>query len=241
MTPTQKQAAEQYLVGKGFAIGGAAQYGGFLGMLSSIGVPLAISLVKKILGKGLQTQPPHPRPQRSPLPPPPKGGGMQMRPAPFFGTWDDYLKNKIKFKDTPLSNIDLRKWCDYLRIPIKGIFSRDETKPLFHSPCIINLDDFGSLGTHWVCCWHAKNGTYEYFDSFGLPPPLEWQKEMSMHGIKHFFRNDNQIQWEQSVRCGYYCLLFLSQRNKGTSFVDILKMFTDDVLQNEHIVKNYFS
>ena len=53
MTPTQKQAAEQYLVEKGFAIGGAAQYGGFLGMLASIGVPLAISLVQKILGKGL--------------------------------------------------------------------------------------------------------------------------------------------------------------------------------------------
>ena len=80
-----------------------------------------------------------------------------------------------------------------------------------------------------------------YFDSFGLPPPLEWEKEMPMHGIKHFFRNDNQIQWEQSVRCGYYCLLLLNERNKGTSFVDILKMFTDDVLQNEHIVKNYFS
>ena len=125
-------------------------------MLASIGVPLAISLVQKILGKGLQTQPPRPRPRRSPRPPPPKGGGMQMRPPPFFGTWDDYLKKKIKFKDTPLSDIDLRKWCDYLRIPIKGIFNRNETKPLFHFPCIINLDDFGSLGIHWVCCWHAK-------------------------------------------------------------------------------------
>jgi len=148
---------------------------------------------------------------------------------------------KIKFKDTPLSNIDLRKWCDYLRIPIKGIFSRNETKPLFHSPCIINLDDFGSLGTHWVCCWHAKNGTYEYFDSFGLPPPLKWEKETLMHGNKHFFRNDNQIQWKQSVRCGYYCLLFLIERNKGTSFANNLKMFTDDVLQNKRIVKKQFS
>ena len=67
-------------------MGGAAQYGGFLGMLASIGVPLAIDLVQKIIGKGLQTQPPRPRPRRSPLPPPPKGGGMQMRPPPFFGT-----------------------------------------------------------------------------------------------------------------------------------------------------------
>ena len=148
---------------------------------------------------------------------------------------------KIKFKDTPLSNIDLRKWCIFLRILIKGIFSRNEPKPLSHSLCIIYLDDFGNLGTHWVCCWCSKNGTYEYFDSFGLPPPLEWEKETLMHGKKHFFRNDNQIQWEQSVRCGYHCLLFLNERNKGTDFANILKMFTDDVLQNERIVKNYFS
>ena len=147
----------------------------------------------------------------------------------------------MKFKDKPLSSIDLRKWCNFLRIPIKGMFSRNETNPMFLSPCIINLDDFGSLGTHWVCCWHAKNGTYEYFYSFGLLPPLEWEKEMSMHGIKHFFRNDNQIQWEQSVRCGYHCLLFLNERNKGTSFVDILKMFSNDLLQKEQIAKNYFS
>ena len=152
------------------------------------------------------------------------------------------FKKKLKFEDKPLSNIDLRKWGNFLRIPIKGIFSKNEVKPLFHSPCIINLDDFGSLGTHWVCCWPAKEkGTYEYFYSFGFPPPLEWEKEMSMHGMTHFFRNDNQIQWEQSVRCGYYCLLFLNERNKGTSFADILKMFSNDLLQNEEIVKNYFS
>ena len=64
---------------------------------------------------------------------------------------------------------------------------------------------------------------------------------MSIHGMTHFFRNDNQIQWEKSVRCGYYCLLFLNERNKRTSFADILKMFSNDLLQNEEIVKNYFS
>ena len=111
---------------------------------------------------------------------------MQMRPPPFFGTWDDYLKKK--FKGVPLSNIDLRKWCDYLRISIKGIFSRNEKKLLSNSPCNINLDDFGSLGTRWLCCWRAKDGTYEYFDSFGLPPPLEWEMEMLMHKTKFFHK-----------------------------------------------------
>jgi len=87
----------------------------------------------------------------------------------------------------PLSNFDLRKWCKYLGIPIKGIFSRNETKPFHHSPCIINLDDFGSLGTHWVCCWCTKNGKYEYFDSFGLPPPLELEKEIKALGKNILF------------------------------------------------------
>ena len=93
MTPSQKKEVERYLVGQGVVRGGAAQYGGFLGILASIGVPLAIDLVKKILGKGLQTQPP--RPRRSPRPPPPKGRGMQIRPPPFFGTLDDYNKNEV--------------------------------------------------------------------------------------------------------------------------------------------------
>ena len=95
MTPTQKKAAEQYLVGQGFVQGGSAQYGGFLGMLASLGVPLALDLVRKIIGKGMQTQPPPPPP-----PPPPqrrtpsKGKGMQIQPPPFFETWDDYYRLK---------------------------------------------------------------------------------------------------------------------------------------------------
>ena len=62
MTPAQKKEVERYLVGKGVVKGGAAQYGGFLGLVASIGIPLAIDLAKKILGKGLQTQPPRPTP-----------------------------------------------------------------------------------------------------------------------------------------------------------------------------------
>ena len=67
--------------------------GGFLGMLASIGVPLALDLVRKISGKGMQTQPPPPpRTKRSPGIP--KGKGMQIQPPPFYGTWEDYYRLK---------------------------------------------------------------------------------------------------------------------------------------------------
>ena len=84
---------------------------------------------------------------------------------------------EIEFKDTPLSNIDLRKWCDFLRIPIKGIFSRNEPKPLFHSPCIINLDDFGNLGTHWVCCILGDPGAASRDDGIFMGESLQQERE----------------------------------------------------------------
>ena len=94
MTPSQKKLAEQYLVGQGLVRGSGAQYGGFLGMLASIGVPLAIDLVRKIIGKGMQTQPPPPPPRTRRSPGIPKGKGMQIQPPPFYGTWEDYYRLK---------------------------------------------------------------------------------------------------------------------------------------------------
>ena len=94
MTPAQKKVAKQYLVGKGLVKGGGAQYGGFLGMLASIGVPLALDLVRKIIGKGMQTQPPPPPPRTRRSPGIPKGKGMQIQPPPFYGTWEDYYRLK---------------------------------------------------------------------------------------------------------------------------------------------------
>ena len=83
----------------------------------------------------MQTQPPPPPPRTRRSPGIPKGKGMQIQPPPSYGTWEDYYRlKKLKFEDKPLSNIDLRKWCNVLRIPIKGIFSRNEKKNLFSFP-----------------------------------------------------------------------------------------------------------
>ena len=88
LSPEQKKEVEKFLVGQGAVRGGGTkQYGGFLGMLASIGVPLAIDLIGKMFGKGLQVGPP---PRRRG----PGGKGMHINPPPFFGSWDDYQKKK---------------------------------------------------------------------------------------------------------------------------------------------------
>ena len=76
--------------------------GGFLGTLASIGIPMAISLVSKMFGSGLQVD------RRSSsntknvyVPPPPQsthGEGYPYRPPPFFGTWENPIGMGVKKK-----------------------------------------------------------------------------------------------------------------------------------------------
>ena len=76
--------------------------GGFLGTLASIGIPMAISLVSKMFGGGLQVD----RSASSntsniyvPLPPPSTHGeGYIYQSPPFFGTWKNPIGMGFKKK-----------------------------------------------------------------------------------------------------------------------------------------------
>ena len=87
LTPAQKKLIRNVLKGQGI-VSGAGQRGGFLGLLASIGIPLAISLVKKVLGKGVgmgvTLQPRRARVKGVGRP----GAGMQIQPPPpVWGRW----------------------------------------------------------------------------------------------------------------------------------------------------------
>ena len=155
-------------------------------------------------------------------------------------------KPRPKFVNKPLSNFDLLKWIDFLKIPnFKGIFARDEVMPREHSPCIINLDELENAGTHWVCCAPGKKALW-YFDSFGMGFPQEFKSSRSRSdqgskAPKPVIWSSSQYQNINSVLCGYYCLFFLHQWAQGKDFYDILKQFSlVDTTQNEKFIKEYF-
>ena len=106
--------------------------GGFLGTLASIGIPIAISLVSKMLGSGLQvdsrglTNASNVYVQNPPPPPPPVstlGEGYPYRfPPPFVGTWKNPIGLGVK-KKIPKSKgkgLLLGKNSPFNSIPILG-------------------------------------------------------------------------------------------------------------------------
>ena len=78
LTAGQKKMIRNFLKKQGI-VSGAGQRGGFLGLLASLGIPLAISLVKKVLGKGISLQP------QAKIAP--RGKGMFLEPPPVWGRW----------------------------------------------------------------------------------------------------------------------------------------------------------
>ena len=67
--------------------------GGFLGTLASIGIPMAISLVSKMFGSGIQVDRGASSNTRNVYVPPPSpsthGESYPYRSPPFFGTWEN--------------------------------------------------------------------------------------------------------------------------------------------------------
>ena len=68
----------------------------------------------------------------------------------------------------PLSNFEIQKY--YENEPkFDGVYSRNNFYEIKDRTYIINLDEYESIGTHWVALFVNDNDV-TYFDSFEVEP-----------------------------------------------------------------------
>ena len=96
--------------------------GGFLGTLASIGIPMAISLVSKMFGGGLQVDRRGSSNTANVYVPPTDGGGYPYRSPPFIGTWENPIGMGVKKKKSKSKGkgLLLGKNSPFNSIPILG-------------------------------------------------------------------------------------------------------------------------
>ena len=161
--------------------------------------------------------------------------------------------SQLHFVIKPLSNFDLMKWVKRLDIKhFRGIYSRDGLPKKIRKECgIINLDDITGPGTHWVCYRNGgsaspqnppaggESGLYEYFDPFGLIMPNEVLDYFHTGSVKPIVYSMDDIQNRSTVLCGYWCLYYLFERQKGKDILDVIHNphFDND---NSDFIKSYF-
>ena len=144
----------------------------------------------------------------------------------------------------PLSNFDLLNWVKKLGMKhFRGIYSRDALPDRIkrNEVGIINLDLQIGPGTHWVAYRNSKNGA-EYFDSFGLIMPNEVMKYLRTSGKQIFYSGD-EIQERDSVLCGYWCLYYLTERQRDVPILNVIhnaEFDMNDQTVNHRFIIDYF-
>ncbi|KAK7605022.1 hypothetical protein V9T40_006208 [Parthenolecanium corni] len=116
----------------------------------------------------------------------------------------------FKKKKVPLTNFDIVKMVKSIKMPyFGGVYMRDglPAKPMINERAVVNLDSSEGRGTHWVC-YSKKGNKVEYFDSFGVQPPIELINYFGKKAIISY--NSEQIQKIDQIICGHLCLEWLS-------------------------------
>ena len=174
-----------------------------------------------------------------------KGKGITARQKQSIQFNPSSRNNTVRFINKPLSKINLLQWVKQLGIKyFRGIYSRDNLPQKIHrlETGIINLDDSTGGGSHWICYRNVAEQCCEYFDSFGLIMPSEIKNYLKTSGKKMVYSSD-EIQERDSVLCGYWCLYYLLERQKGRSLLDVIHnpkfSFTDQMINHQFLI-NYF-
>ena len=138
----------------------------------------------------------------------------------------------------PLTNFEIEEY--YENEPrFNGVYSRDNLpKTIKNGAYAINLDEYVDVGTHWIAL-SVKRHEVVYFDSFGVD---HVSKE-----IKRFIRHKNtktnifRIQADNSIMCGYLCIVFIDFMFAGKSLIDFTSLFSSyDFKKNDEIILSYF-
>ena len=104
--------------------------------------------------------------------------------------------------------------------------------------CVINLDEYADVGTHWIALF-CNRSEIVYFNSFGVEHVSEEIKEFV--GNKNIIANIFWVQANNSVMCGYFWIGFIDFMLAGKRLTDFASMFSPyDFKKSDQIILSYF-
>ena len=98
------------------------------------------------------------------------------------------------------NNFEIQKY--YQNEPkVNGVYSRNNLSKIKDEAYIINLDEYGLIGTHWIALY-VDAGNVTYFNIFAVGHILREIRKFI--GNKNIITNIYSIQAYHSIMCGYF-------------------------------------
>lgn len=124
-----------------------------------------------------------------------------------------------------------------------GVFACDQLpKTIQKRPAmlVLNTDPSYMSGRHWVAIYIDKYGVGSFFDSFGNPPTYSHFPKSFAVFLK---RNCSAIQYSArqvqdmcTAVCGQHCIFFLYHVDKGLSYEELMRKYSDNLSKNDFMV-----
>ena len=151
--------------------------------------------------------------------------------------YDFSVKRKALISPHHLTNFEIKEYYEN-ELRFNGVHSRDNLlKTIKTGACVINLDEYPDVGTHWTALY-GKNNEVIYFDSFGVEHvPKEIKKFI---GHKNTKTNIVRIQADNSIMRGYFCIRFIDFMLAGKNLLILLVCFLLIIPKNDNIILSYF-
>lgn len=125
-----------------------------------------------------------------------------------------------------------------------GCFPADQIpKVAFPSAMVVNIDPSWQDGSHWIAIFIQSNNSVEYYDSFGIWPPLNPDILRFLNNFSTIIYNEIPLQSMHSKSCGKHAIYFIFQKSLGRSFDEIisrLRHANADRLVNEFVRRKIF-
>jgi len=153
------------------------------------------------------------------------------------------IKNLL-FPIHSLTNFEILDYAKLVGLPINCMAKNMTPKTIKNNTgLIVNLNDLGEKGSHWVCAVR-KNNQCLYYDSYGIiHMPKQVEKcLLNSVGADNIFVSNGQNQYLVSIMCGYYCLkICKSILLDNMNFSQAIKQFSDNPsMKNRDIADDLF-
>ena len=131
----------------------------------------------------------------------------------------------------------------FVRSQLGGVCAADELPlrvPYRPRVYVVNTDNRGQPGRHWVTLYFPKKGPAEFFDSLGRAPNYynrrRFKAVMLKNGHGYAF-NKIRLQERGTLTCGHYCLYYAFHRCRGWTMNRIVTSL--NVKNNDGLVKTF--
>ena len=137
----------------------------------------------------------------------------------------------------PLTNVEIQKYYQN-ELKLDGVYSRNNLPKIKDGAYVINLDEYKSIGTHWIALYvNAENVTY--FDSFGVEHIPKEIKKLIWN--KNIITNVYRIQVYDSILCWYFSIGFIDFMLKSKSLLVCTNLFSpNDYEKSDKIILKHF-